>query len=66
LCIAEVDLALAFLSSPDDPHAGERNLQPLSQLRLVTFPAVKGLSFCNAAEQVLLRTLQRGEFNIGG
>lgn len=64
--MAEVDLALAFPSSLDEPHAGERNLQPLSQPRLVTFLAVKGMSFCNAAEQVLLRTLQRGEFNIDG
>ena len=57
---------LAFLSSLDDPSAGERDLQRLSQPRVGTDPAVKGLNFFNATEQVLLRTLQRGEFNIHG
>jgi hypothetical protein len=57
---------LAFLSSLDDPSAGERDLQRLSQSRVGSAPGVKGLNFFNAAEQVLLRTLQRGEFNIHG
>ena len=57
---------LAFLSSLDDPSAGERDLQRLSQPRVGTDPTVKGLNFFNAAEQVLLRTLRRGEFNIHG
>jgi hypothetical protein len=57
---------LAFLSSLDDPSAGERDLQRLSQPRVGTDPSVKGLNFFNAAEQTLLRTLQLGKFNIHG
>jgi DNA-binding transcriptional ArsR family regulator len=57
---------LAFLSSLDDPSAGERDLQRLSQPRLGADPSVKGLNFFDATEQTLLRTLQRGKFNIHG
>ena len=57
---------LAFLSSLEDPSAGERDLQRLSQPRVGTDPAVKGLNFFGAIDQALLRTLQRGEFNIHG
>ena len=57
---------LAFLSSLDDSSAGERDLQRLSQPRVGDDPSVKGLNFFNAAEQSLLRTMQRGEFNIHG
>ncbi|MEO7852088.1 MAG: MarR family transcriptional regulator [Rubrivivax sp.] len=57
---------LAFLSSLDDPSAGERDLQRLSQPRVGSDPSVKGLNFFNAADCMLLRTLQRGEFNIHG
>ena len=57
---------LAFLSSLDDPSAGERNLQRLSQPRVGVDPAVKGLNFFNTTDQALLRTLQHGEFNIHG
>lgn len=57
---------LAFLSSLDDPSAGERDLQRLSQPRIGGEPSVKGLNFFAADEQTLLRTLQRGEFNIHG
>jgi hypothetical protein len=57
---------LAFLSSLDDPSAGERDLQRLSQPRVGTDPSIKGLNFFHAADQALLRTLQRGEFNIHG
>jgi hypothetical protein len=57
---------LAFLASLDDPSAGERDLQRLSQPRVGTDPSVKGLNFFNAADHTLLRTLQRGEFNIHG
>lgn len=57
---------LAFLSSLDDPSAGERDLQRLSQPRVGADPSVKGLNFFNSTEQTLLRTLQRGEFNIHG
>ncbi|OGT88933.1 MAG: hypothetical protein A2514_11210 [Gammaproteobacteria bacterium RIFOXYD12_FULL_61_37] len=57
---------LAFLSSLDDPSAGERDLQRLSQPRVGTDPSIKGLNFFDAAEQMLLRALQQGEFNIHG
>ena len=57
---------LAFLSSLDDPSAGERDLHRLSQPRVGTDPSVKGLNFFHAADQALLRTLQHGEFNIHG
>lgn len=57
---------LAFLSSLEDPSAGERDLQRLSQPRVGTDPSVKGLNFCDASEQTLLRTLQLGIFNIHG
>jgi len=57
---------LAFLSSLDDPSAGQRDLQRLSQPRVGADPPVKGLNFFNAADQALLRTLQHGEFNIHG
>jgi hypothetical protein len=57
---------LAFLSSLDDPSAGERDLQRLSQPRVGTEPSIKGLNFFNATDHQLLCTLQRGEFNIHG
>ena len=57
---------LAFLSSLDDPSAGERDLQRLSQPRIGSAPSVKGLNFFNTAEQTLLRTLQLGKFTIHG
>lgn len=57
---------LAFLSSLDDPSAGERDLQRLSQSRVGTDPSVKGMNFFNVVDHALLRTLQRGEFNIHG
>ena len=57
---------LAFLSSLDDPSAGERDLQRLSQPRVGTNPSVKGVNFFDASEQTLLRTLQLGKFNIHG
>jgi hypothetical protein len=57
---------LAFLASLDDPSAGERDLQRLSQPRVGADPSVKGLNSFHAANQALLRTLQHGEFNIHG
>ena len=57
---------LAFLSGLDDPGAGERALQRLSQPRVGQAPSAKGLNLFNAVDQVLLRTLQHGEFNIHG
>jgi DNA-binding MarR family transcriptional regulator len=57
---------LAFLSSLDDPSAGERDLRRLSQPRVGTDPSVKGLNFFSPVDQSLLRTMQHGEFNIHG
>jgi hypothetical protein len=57
---------LAFLSSLDDPSAGERDLQRLSQPRIGADPSIKGLNFFDATEQTLLRTLQLGKFTIHG
>jgi hypothetical protein len=57
---------LAFLSSLDDPSAGARDLQRLSQARVGRDPPVKGLNFFAAEEQALLRTLNAGEFNLHG
>lgn len=57
---------LAFLSSLEDPSAGERDLQRLSQPRVGAQSSVKGLNFFAATDQALLRTLQSGEFNIHG
>lgn len=59
---------LAFLSSLDDPSAGQRDLARLSQPRVQasTQQTVKGLNFFNPAEQTLLKALQHGEFNIHG
>ena len=57
---------LAFLSSLDDPSAGERDLQRLSQPRVGADPGVRGLNFFDANEQTLLRALQHGKFNIHG
>jgi DNA-binding MarR family transcriptional regulator len=57
---------LAFLSSLDDPSAGERDLQRLSQPRVGTDPSIKGLNFFSRTDHTLLRTLQHGEFNIHG
>jgi hypothetical protein len=57
---------LAFLSSLDDPSAGERDLQRLSQNRVGTQPSIKGLNFFNATDHALLCTMRSGEFNIRG
>lgn len=57
---------LAFLSSLDDTSKGARDLQRLSQPRVGADPSLKGLNFFDPAEQTLLRTLQRGEFNRHG
>ncbi|MBL0352191.1 MAG: ArsR family transcriptional regulator [Dechloromonas sp.] len=57
---------LAFLSSLDDPSAGERDLERLSMPRLGAAPGVKGVNFFDPAEKALLQTMQRGEFNIHG
>lgn len=57
---------LAFLSSLDDPSAGERDLLRLSQRRVGAEPAVKGLNFFEDSDHRLLQVLQHGEFNIHG
>jgi hypothetical protein len=57
---------LAFLPSLQDPSSGRRDLQRLSRPRVGSDPSVEGLSFFNPADRALLRTLQRGEFDIHG
>lgn len=57
---------LEFLSSLDDPSAGQRHLQRLSQPRVGTAPSVKGVNFFNATDQALLKALQHGQYNIHG
>jgi len=57
---------LAFLSSLDDPSAGERYLQRLSLPRVGENPSVKGINFFAPGDYRLLRILQSGEFNIHG
>jgi len=49
---------LAFLSSRNDPSAGERDLQRLIQPRVGAEPSVMGLNFFNATDSELLCTLQ--------
>ena len=57
---------LASLSNLDDPNAGERDLQHLTQPALGADPSVKGLNVFDTTKQSLLRTLQLGKFNIHG
>ena len=57
---------LAFLPSLEDPSAGERDLQRLSQARVGQATSVKGLNFFNPADHELLLTLQHRELNIHG
>lgn len=57
---------LEFLSSLEDTSAGQRDLQRLSRPRVGSNPSVKGLNFFSACDHALLKTLQRGEFNIHG
>jgi hypothetical protein len=57
---------LEFLSALDDPSAGARALDRLSEDRRVEDRPIKGLNFFKRSEQALLRALQRPEFNIRG
>lgn len=57
---------LAFLASLDDPSAGQRDLQRLSQPRVGKAPSIKGLNFFETTDQALLHAIQHGEFNIHG
>lgn len=57
---------LEYLSVLDDPSAGIRALDRLSEDRRDDDRPVKGLNFFKRSEQALLRALQRPEFNIRG
>jgi hypothetical protein len=57
---------LEYLSVLDDPSAGVRALDRLSEDRRQEDRPVKGLNFFKRSEQALLRALQRPEFNIRG
>jgi len=57
---------LEFLSALDDTSAGERDLTRLTEPQRDGERTVKGLNFFERTDQVLLRTLQRPEFNIHG
>src|SRR5260370_8263702 len=56
---------LAFLSSLDDPSAGERDLQRLSQPRVGGDERnVNGLNFFTGCDQALLLPLHRAQLNL--
>jgi hypothetical protein len=57
---------LEYLSVLDDPSAGVRALDRLSEDRRDEDRPIKGLNFFKRSEQALLRALQRPEFNIRG
>jgi hypothetical protein len=57
---------LEYLSALDDPSAGARALDRLSEDRRDEDRPIKGLNFFKRSEQALLRALQRPEFNIRG
>jgi len=57
---------LEYLSALDDPSAGVRALDRLSEDRRDEERPIKGLNFFKRSEQALLRALQRPQFNIRG
>lgn len=57
---------LEFLSALDDHARGERHLAKLTRRKRQGHRTIKGLNFFEPTEQVLLRALQRPEFNIRG
>ncbi len=57
---------LEFLSSLDDHSNGKRTLRKLTEPKTKGKTKWRGFNFFDATEQVLLRTIQRGEFNIHG
>ena len=57
---------LEFLSSLDDHSSGKRALRKLTEPKIEDKTKWRGFNFFEATEQVLLRTIQRPEFNIRG
>ncbi len=57
---------LDFLSSLDDYSNGRRALRQLTETKTDHGAQVRGFNFFDAAEQNLLRAIQRPEFNIHG
>ena len=57
---------LQYLSALDDHSGGVRSLDRLSEDRRDEDRLIKGLNFFKRSEQMLLRALQRPEFNIRG
>jgi hypothetical protein len=57
---------LEFLSSLDDPSAGIDRLQKVSEPVRENERSYAGLNFFSAADQSLIETLARGEFNLRG
>jgi len=57
---------LQYLSALDDHSGGVRTLDRLSEDRRDDNRLIKGLNFFKRSEQMLLRALQRPEFNIRG
>jgi hypothetical protein len=57
---------LEFLSTLDDPSAGIDRLQKVSEPVRENERSYAGLNFFSAADQSLIETLARGEFNLRG
>jgi hypothetical protein len=57
---------LEFLSTLDDPSAGIVRLQKVSEPVRENERSYPGLNFFSAADQSLIETLARGEFNLRG
>ena len=57
---------LEYLSALDDFSAGQRNLEQLVGPKEVDGQKLKGINFFDKTEQLLMRALQRPEFNIKG
>jgi hypothetical protein len=57
---------LEYLSALDDFSAGHRNLEKLIGPKEIDGQKLKGLNFFDKAEQILLCSLQRPQFNIKG
>lgn len=55
-----------FLSALEDHSTGNRNLSQLTTPQKIKGHTLKGFNFFDPAQQALLRSLQRPEFNING
>ena len=67
LCAAVNRRYLAFISDLDDPSAGQRALQSLSESKEdKKGRRYTGFNFFSASDQALFETIARGEFNIAG